>query len=419
MNIIKQFECDTCCTHIDCRIGLSNRDVQPFQFACPVCEQQITFKISAEDFSLEGASDILDFETPFSGKNPFIDLHLDFPATFEKYVMGYTTFMKVTQEIGHANYVELNSKLDALNSLYPKKKELRRLITQYKRGEFNTFRKTCRSLFDIQPRTDKKQDIIAALYKATSIMSSPFTIHEHNKEISEEMPKILREIDLAYHGKNNEFFTELIKTGFLQNVHHECLSIYPKVIELELPLRPALYFDYKELKPEDKISGRVSTTDFETCSNLYKDLSEVFSRLLTLVAGVNNLLKRGDHNIFDDSVRLNKKLEVIKELSSLDNFTNMDLGKKVDCIDNSFYIINKSAINSKLRNAIAHYKYEYEESTQLIKYYPNKEGMRREKLYEISFLEFLRNTLMLFREVHLLNHIVKSMLYYTIFILKK
>ncbi len=419
MNIMKCFECETCGTHIDCRIGLSNRDVQPFQFACPECEEKITFNILGEDFNLEGAIDLVDFEAPFTGGNHFIDLHLDFPASFEKYEMGFTPFMRAAQEIGHENYQHLNERLNALNYLYPKKRELRRLITQYKRGEVNTFRKTCNKLLGIQLKSNKKQDILAALYTATSIMSSPFTIHQHNEEISTKMPDLLRSLDYTHKIKTRAFFEQLIKTGFLRNVHHECLSLYPKIVELDLPLRPALYFDYKQLNEGDKISGRVSTADFDSCSNLYKDLSEVFSLLLTLVAGLNNLLKRGDYDLFDDSVRLNKKQELIKELASLNNFTNMDLGKKIECIDDSFYYIDKSAINHKLRNAIAHYKYEYEESTQMIFYYPNREGMSRENMYEISFLEFLRYSLMLFREVHSLNHIVKSLFFYTVLVLKK
>ncbi|KFK93357.1 hypothetical protein IV04_13255 [Serratia sp. Ag1] len=399
-------------------MGLSNRDIQPFQFACPSCEEQITLNVSDGDFDLQGATDIVDFESPFTGKNPFIDLHLDFPASFGEYKMGYTTFMRVSQEIGHENYLHLNERLNALNYLYPKKRELRRLITQYKRGEVNTFRKTCKKLLNIQLKSDEKKDVLAALYTATSIMSSPFTSHKHNRELSTKMPEILDYLDFSHKEKTRAFFDQIIKTNFLTTLHHECLSLYPKIIDFDLPLRPALYFDYKSLS-NDKISGRVSTADFDSCSNLYKDLSEVFSRLLTLVAGINNLLKRGDYDLFNDSVRLNKKKEIIKDLASLDNFTNMDFGKKVECIDDSFYHIDESAINHKLRNAIAHYKYEYEESAQMIYYYPNKEGMKREKLYEISFLEFLRNTLILFREVHSLNHIIKSLLFYAVIILKK
>ena len=78
-----------------------------------------------------------------------------------------------------------------------------------------------------------------------------------------------------------------------------------------------------------------------------------------------------------------------------------------------------NAIDNRLRNGIAHYKYEYRESTQIITYYPAKEGMERVKSEEITFMEFLRNTLLLFREVHNLNHLIKATLYYGVLILNK
>ncbi len=45
--------------------------------------------------------------------------------------------------------------------------------------------------------------------------------------------------------------------------------------------------------------------------------------------------------------------------------------------------------------------------------------MDREKGEDISFMEFLRKTLLLFREVHNLNHLIKATLYYSVLILKK
>ncbi|HFX7151356.1 TPA: hypothetical protein ACIFPZ_004750, partial [Klebsiella quasipneumoniae] len=77
------------------------------------------------------------------------------------------------------------------------------------------------------------------------------------------------------------------------------------------------------------------------------------------------------------------------------------------------------ALDSKLRNGIAHYKYIYKESTQLITFYPSKEGMERDKNQEIYLIEFMRKMLLLFREVHTLNHVIKSLIYYSIFVLKK
>lgn len=85
MNICKCFQCETCETLIDCRIGMSNRDTQPFQFACPVCEERITFVFGTKNDHLTGAIDIPEFDSPFTGKNHFVDLHLDFPVYFGKY----------------------------------------------------------------------------------------------------------------------------------------------------------------------------------------------------------------------------------------------------------------------------------------------------------------------------------------------
>ena len=419
MNICQSFDCDTCGTRIDCRIGMSNRDIQPFQFACPICEEVISFVYGAsEDGQLKGASETKGL-TPFNGTNPFVDLHLDFPVSFGKYEMGHTAFMKTVSEIGHESYHHLNHRLEMLNFLYNKRRDLQRLIVQYIRGDLVSFKKLCKNIPKVKLKSNKKEDVLAALYTATSVMSSPFTIHEHNSEISNEMPKLLNMLSFTCRDKLNEFSDKIVGNNFLRNIHHDSISLYPKLLDLELPIRPTFYYDYTNDDEYKKSPARISTAEFETCNNYYKDLAEVFSRQLILLAGLNNLLKRNDYNLFDDSVRINKKGCVIEAFSSLDNYANVDLGKKIEAIDDSFYIIDKDSIDNKLRNAIAHYKYEYKQSTQKITYYPSKEGMDRNKYHEIYFMEFMRKTLLLFREVHGMNHIIKSLFYFNVFIRKK
>ncbi|POV86877.1 hypothetical protein C3418_18880 [Aeromonas sp. ASNIH8] len=122
--------------------------------------------------------------------------------------------------------------------------------------------------------------------------------------------------------------------------------------------------------------------------------------------------------MFSDEVRLNKKKEIIRGYSSLDRFADVDFGNKLAALDDSFYRVAAEAVDSRLRNGIAHYKYEYTESTQLIKIYPTKEGLERKNFDEIYFLEFMRKILMLFREVHNINHMIKAIHYYCIFIFK-
>lgn len=419
MNICKRFKCNTCDTLIDCRIGMSNRDVQPFQFSCPNCEEIISFTIGADDEDLEGATDIVKFQGPFTGENPFVDLHLDFPVSFGAYRIGDTAYMKAVAELGLGAIGHLAQRLEVLNMLHKRCRDLQRLVTQYKRGDTKTFKKVCRTIPGVDLKSENKQDIIAALYSATSVMSSPFTVHEHNRELSQEMPRILTELYAADEGKFIEFSDVITENEFLKNLHHDCISLYPRIIELDLPLRPALYYDY--VKP-DKFGGvpaRVSATDFNDCNNLYKDLAEVYSRQLVLLAGLNNLIKRGDANLFDPSVRLNKRGELIKDFSSLNNYANVDLGRKVSAIDDSFYKIDLQAMDHKLRNSIAHYKFEYKASSQLVTFYPAKEGMNRDQRHSLYFIEFMRKMLLLFREVHSVNHVIKSLMFFRIFILKK
>lgn len=415
MNICKCFKCNTCGTTIDCRIGMSNRNIQPFQFACPKCEERITFVFGAtQDGSVSGATEEK-MNGPFKGENPFIDLHLDFPAKVGKYEMGHTTFMRVVDEIGSDAYCHLNSRLNLLNYLYPKQPDLRTLIIQYRRGDIDNFATACTRIPNVTLTSNKEEDVIAALYSATSVMSSPFTIHEHNKELSQEFPHLYQSIYENHPMKFEEFFRKIVDNGFLRTLHHDCINLYPKIVALELPFRPAFYYDYHPTGNLGAVPTRVSIADFDTCNNLYKDLAEVFSRQLILLAGVNNLLKRGDFDTFDDSVRLNRRGVPVKEFASLDDYADVDLGRKIGAIDDAFYAIDSTAVDHKLRNSIAHFKYEYRESIQLIKYYPGKEGMERTKCHEIYFIEFMHKTLLLFREVHSLNHLIKTSFFFCIF----
>ncbi|WP_312072659.1 hypothetical protein [Atlantibacter sp.] len=419
MNICKCFKCDTCETLIDCRIGMSNRDVQPFQFACPACEENISFVIGLPTGELKGASDIKDFVAPFDGKNHFIDLHLNFPVSFGKYEVGSTPFMKAIDELGHEKYFMLKDRLDKLDLIYKMKGDVIRVINQFKKEDLRLFIKSLEKLPDIELKSDKQQDVFAALYKVTSFIAEPFTIHQHNNELSEGMPSILRGLHEANYEKTVEYVELIVNNGFLKNLLHDCLGLYPRMLEFEHPVRPALYYDYIDTESCKNIPVRISTADFDTCNNFYKDLAEVFYRQLTMVAGLNNLIKRNDYNLFNDSVRLNKRNEGIKNYASLNSFANVDLGSKLSAIDDSSYHIDTEALDSKLRNGIAHYKYVYKESTQLITFYPSKEGMERDKNQDIYLIEFMRKMLLLFREVHTLNHVIKSLIYYSVLVLKK
>ena len=67
---------------------------------------------------------------------------------------------------------------------------------------------------------------------------------------------------------------------------------------------------------------------------------------------------------------------------------------------------------NKLRNAIAHHKTEYKDATQVITYYLKREGMKQEKAETISFLDFMHQLLVTYREMHRLHQLIKCLFNY-------
>jgi hypothetical protein len=97
---------------------------------------------------------------------------------------------------------------------------------------------------------------------------------------------------------------------------------------------------------------------------------------------------------------------------NLHGFADLAFGQKDDYIDDNWFSFSDRVADNQLRNAIAHYKTDYDEITQKITYYPRKEGMKQEKSEEIFFLEFMRRMLVAYREMNRLHQLIKSLFYY-------
>ena len=212
-------------------------------------------------------------------------------------------------------------------------------------------------------------------------------------------------ITLEKGNKNSlhDFINEIISNAFLKNIQTDCLEIYPRIIDIELMLRPALFLDFDANYDGNQVPYRVSAHEFTEVKDLYKDISEIISRALVLVAGVNNLKKRGSHDLFFESPGKPR---------SLNKYADFPLGRKLDFIDDSWYPLDNDVLDNQLRNSVAHYKAEYEEVSQEITYFPKREGMKQNKPENMYFLDFSRRILLSFRELHRLNHFTKCLFVY-------
>ena len=295
MNTCMTISCTTCEQDTDCRIGYSNRLIQPIQFACPHCHSvvEITLDISEaprSNFTFKGCE--RSKKQPvgaFDGTNPFVDLHLDYPVKFGAYTQGMTPWFASINQLEDSNGGDRekaiqqsmfhSSRLDILNQIYPKADELKRVINLYHGKNKQLFQKRAAEfLGEEQEQSLLQQDLNATLYRVISKAFFPFVVHEHGREISEELPKLLYGIDQEQLGL---FIAEIIATGFLTDLQRDCLSIYPRIFDAEIPFRPALFLDFIEQHEPALVAGRVSFQGFFGLKDLYKDILEVIASSLS------------------------------------------------------------------------------------------------------------------------------------------
>lgn len=423
MNHVGTFTCETCDGDIDCRIGFSNRAVQPLSFSCPHCNALIEVTVilgGSPPIQMNGVVHSKDRQYGMlDGRNPFVDLHLDFPTWSKEYVMGHTPFIMALQKMRRvkdegaraSDYQNFQVRLDQLNKYYEKSRDLKRIIKLYHGDNKKLFIKKSEDFLEEKmERTLASQDINLVLYRLISATFLPFIDPISNADFSETITRLV--IAIAEKNKQNfdKFMESIIKTKFLENLQRDCLEIYPRILVAEIALRPALFMDFVEEEPSSLIAGRISTKDFNDYKDLYKDITEIIGKQLCIVAAINNIIHRKDYEKF--------KPKDGGALSSLEKFAQKTLSEKFKYLDECWFKFEASAINLEARNAIAHYATEYDEKTQIIQYFGQKGGLQQEHPQEMYFLEFMVMLLKAFREMHYLHHVIKCLFYYEYLIRK-
>ncbi|MHA1588559.1 MAG: hypothetical protein ACTSV9_07295 [Candidatus Thorarchaeota archaeon] len=350
------------------------------------------------DIELEGAVQI--GSGPFEAGTNFVDLHLDFPVAFDAYVVGRTPFLSAAMHIGFENMQLHSLRMQYLNQLIDHKRGIKNILTLYAKGKIELFSDKVLAFIDAEMDCDTPLDQNRALYLAIERAFFPFAEPERNLDAVRLYTSELESLSTGHRSSLHAFLNEIVESEFLKNVQIDCLEIYPRILDIELMLRAALFLDFDQGYAESQVPYRVSALEFQDAKDLYKDILEIISRATVLVGGINNLKKRGNHNAF-----LNRQ----KGPKSLEEFAKLPLGRRLEFIDDSWYPYVENVLDNQLRNSVAHYNAEYDEITQVITYYPKKEGMKRTKSETLSFLDFSRRVLSAFRELHRMNHLTKCL----------
>lgn len=395
---------------------MSNRDYQPFQFSCPSCGDLIIIECSGcfrdDDFQFTVINGVDELES-LNDAMPIlkVDLHLDLPIIKDKTLQS-TIFFNCIDELGLTKYQLLAQKLDMLNDLHKSHNELKRLIRHFLRKNIDAFERTLESIPLVSLASIKQEDVYAAIYASTTLLSSPLCILEKNQLDSDRALDFLQLQHIDNKLPFEKYVSYLFDSNILVRMHEDVIGLYPRMLSFDVFLRPALYFDFINLSEEYLASGYVSNSKIDQLLTLYQDMYEVFARLLVFLMGYKNVVDNADHDSFSNEFILNKKQKPIKKYTSLKESFELNLDEKKKVLRGFFCEPSFDSIDARLRNGIAHYNYRIKEAEQLIVFQPKKTEFASQGEFQIGFLQFTRSLLELFREIHSINHVIKGFIFF-------
>ena len=114
----------------------------------------------------------------------------------------------------------------------------------------------------------------------------------------------------------------------------------------------------------DKETYGIATTSFEDMISFYNKSYELILDMLTIPIGLNNIYVRQDYNNFEKDLKI-KDFKTYISRNKLDRLDMLKLEEPFSkCIN----------IDNHIRNAIAHYNYEFDTTSQKIIFYDKHKG---------------------------------------------
>lgn len=376
--------CDYCGTKIRMRFQMGYFDI-PFDFCCPECGVHIygTRRIIDESsIELHNAKPIVcnlddvDFYADFSVELPHSKIK-KYVSLDEVVKNGFSPFMMTIKLFPGETYFKLieNMKnvLSFRDSMWPRIAPLYDLFFNKK---IKLIREPLRT-FSEKYVVHNELDAMMALHQLCIFgFSSMLPDNTINKfiELSKSIYRSenLRKLDALIDTLGGRMYFESVSKRLIR-IYSRWLSDFEKYI-------PAVMIELGNVKESfDREKYGIATTSFENMKSFYADSYELILEMVDIAVLLNNLVVRGDHNKFSLETNIKDYSEYSKQVKST------RLKALVD--DEPFS--RAIPLNRKIRNAIAHYNYEFDPSLQKITFidkYKDKEKTIEMYLIDLALL---------------------------------
>lgn len=407
-------QCEYCKTYILLRFQMGYFDI-PFDFCCPGCGVHInglkrivndhdiainSALITEEDLdSLEYYADF-SVELPHAKTNRFESIESLMKTKFSPFMMTASLYEgdKYFELIKH-----MREFLSFRSSCWPK---LTPLFDLFFNGKIAL---TQEHFLKISSRFVVKNDLDAlmALHQATVLGMNTILPNgtlgkfiDASKQIC--TPSVLLKMD--------DLITSLGGDEYFNSVSKRLVRIYDRwIVNFEKYIPATMLSLGNAVEKLDKDTFGIATTSFEDMIKFYADSYELILDYIDVAIGLNNIVVRGAHNTFPaNTIRVNKKTPCV---GSFEDYREIVKSSRLNLLVDNEPFSKAIPLNRKVRNAIAHFSYEFNAGTQKItfsdKYKSNDNAVELYLIelallcYEnISILVYLDELLYSLRKIH-------------------
>lgn len=380
-------QCDYCKAKIRMRFQMGYFDI-PFDFPCPECGVHIhgLRKITEEHSLKLNNAAVVEFD--LNEPHYYADFSVELPhakttkfESIEKIVTkGFSPFLMSSNLYKEDDYIHLIADMQRFLSFRDFfQLKLAPLYDLFFNGRISL---TPEHFLKISPRFEVKNELDAmmALHQSTILGMSAILHDNALSEFAEITKKITERKTLL---KVNRFIVALGGHEYFSSASKRLISIYLRWMKDFEKYIPATMLSLGGVADKlNRDSFGIATTSFEDMKAFYADSYELILDFVDVAIGLNNIAVRGDYNLFPtDSVKGRKK----KQVGTFEEYRELIKSAKLDFLMDSEPFSKAIILNRNVRNAIAHFNYDFDSGSQRIIFSDKHKG--RENAVELYLID--------------------------------
>lgn len=184
--------------------------------------------------------------------------------------------------------------------------------------------------------------------------------------------------------KMDDFIASLGGNEYFNSVSKRLVKIYDRwIVNFEKYIPATMLSLGNAVSKLDQNTFGIATTSFEDMKNFYADSYELILDYIDVAIGLNNIVVRGDHNLFQaNAIRVNKKTQCVE---NFEDYREITKSSRLNLLVDSEPFSKDVPLNRNVRNAIAHFNYEFDAGTQKITF--SDKHKRNDKTVELYLIE--------------------------------